>query len=107
MLSIAQSAMMCSANRRPIANGMFPRPPQLFKGKGVTDDPAGETYWKIANGIRLMEMPPFSNHLLEMEMWQIAVLLANADKIPASVTTVLTQSPENSLQPGHTHNDAR
>ena len=59
MLSIAQSAMMCSANRRPIANGMFPRPPQLFKAKGVTNDPAGKTYWKIANGIRLMEMPPF------------------------------------------------
>jgi len=24
-----------------------------FKGKGVTDDPAGVTYWKVANGIRL------------------------------------------------------
>src|SRR5262245_7684315 len=27
---------------------MFPEPPQLFKGKGVTDDPASETYWKTA-----------------------------------------------------------
>jgi len=24
-----------------IANGMFPKPPELFKGKGVTDDSAG------------------------------------------------------------------
>lgn len=29
-----------------IASGMYPKPPQLFKGKGVTDDPPGATYWK-------------------------------------------------------------
>src|SRR4051794_37587155 len=32
-----------------IAKGEFPKPPNLFKGKGVTDDPAGETYWKVEN----------------------------------------------------------
>ena len=37
----------------PIAKGMYPHPPQLFTGHGVTDDPPGETYWKAANGIRL------------------------------------------------------
>ena len=31
-----------------IAKGMFPKVPQLFKGKGVTDDPVGETFWKVA-----------------------------------------------------------
>ena len=36
---------------------MFPEPPQLFRGKGVTDDPASESYWKTANGIRLTGMP--------------------------------------------------
>jgi hypothetical protein len=39
------------------SKGMYPQPPELFKGKGVTDDPAGETYWKVANGIRLTGMP--------------------------------------------------
>ena len=34
-----------------IAKGEFPHPPHLFKGKGVTDDEPGETYWKVANGI--------------------------------------------------------
>jgi mono/diheme cytochrome c family protein len=34
-----------------IAAGMFPHPPQLFHGKGVTDDEPGETYWKAANGM--------------------------------------------------------
>ncbi len=36
-----------------IAKGMFPKPPELFHGTGVTDDPAWETYWKAKNGIRL------------------------------------------------------
>jgi thiosulfate dehydrogenase len=64
----------------PYAKGMYPRPPQLFKGKGVTDDPPGETYWKVANGIRLTGMPAFKDTLSDKEMWQVAVLLANADK---------------------------
>jgi thiosulfate dehydrogenase len=66
-----------------IANGMFPKPPELFKGKGVTDDPVGETYWKIRNGIRLTGMPGFQNSLSDEQMWQIAGLLAHADKLPA------------------------
>ena len=72
-----------------IADGMFPKPPQLFKGKGVTDDPAGETYWKIQNGIRLTGMPAFKGHLSDPETWQVAFLLANANKLPASVQTYL------------------
>jgi hypothetical protein len=28
------------------ATTMFPKPPQLFRGKGVTGDPASETYGK-------------------------------------------------------------
>jgi len=74
-----------------IAKGMFPRPPQLFKGKGVTDDPAGETYWKAAYGIRLTGMPAFMGALTEDQLWQVSLLLANADKLPASVKTSLSQ----------------
>ncbi|MGB7280681.1 MAG: cytochrome c [Candidatus Acidiferrum sp.] len=79
--------------RTNIAQGMFPRPPQLFHGTGVTDDPASETYWKAENGIRLTGMPGFKGRLTETEIWQVSVLLANADKIPASVKAVLTPAP--------------
>lgn len=72
-----------------IATGMYPRPPQLFQGKGVTDDPPGETYWKIFNGIRLTGMPGFSKSLSETQMWQVALLLANADKLPDAAKAVL------------------
>ncbi len=72
-----------------IAAGMYPRPPQLFEGKGVTDDPPAETYWKIFTGIRMTGMPGFSKSLTENQMWQIAILLANADKLPASAKAAL------------------
>jgi len=74
-----------------IAAGMFPPPPQLFHGKGVTDDEPGETYWKVANGIRLTGMPGFHSTLEDDQLWQVSLLLANADKLPASVTNVLTR----------------
>lgn len=76
-----------------IAEGMYPKPPQLFQGVGVTDDPASETYWKAENGIRLTGMPGFKGRLTETEIWQVSLLLANADKIPDSVKTALTSAP--------------
>ena len=75
-----------------IAKGEFPRPPHLFKGKGVTDDEPGETYWKVANGIRLTGMPGFNAQLSTKEMWQVSLLVANADKLSDAVKSVLTNS---------------
>jgi mono/diheme cytochrome c family protein len=65
---------------------MFPRAPQLWEKHrnsevvGVSDDEPGETYWKVANGIRLTGMPSYRKILSDTEMWQVALLLANADK---------------------------
>ena len=75
-----------------IAQGMYPPPPQLFHGVGVSDDPASETYWKAENGIRLTGMPGFKGRLTETQIWQVSVLLANSDKIPASVRTALASA---------------
>jgi mono/diheme cytochrome c family protein len=72
-----------------IAAGEYPPPPQLFQGKGVTDDPAGETYWKADNGIRLTGMPGFGKSLSTTQLWQVSLLLANADKLPADVQQTL------------------
>jgi thiosulfate dehydrogenase len=71
--------------------GMFPKPPQLFKGHGVTDDPVGETYWKVANGIRLTGMPAYTGSLQDNEMWQVSLLLANADKLPQEIRSTLQE----------------
>src|SRR5215472_6451044 len=72
-----------------IASGMFPKPPKLMEGKGVTDDPPGETYWKVAGGIRMTGMPSFDKTLSTTQMWQVSLACANADKLPASAKNVL------------------
>jgi mono/diheme cytochrome c family protein len=82
-----------------IARGEFPKPPRLFEGKGVTDDPPGETYWKIAHGIRLTGMPGFEESLSQTQMWQLSLLLANADKLPSSVTAILAGRPSETPPP--------
>jgi len=85
---------------------MFPRAPQLWQthrdGKtvGVSDDPPGETYWKVANGLRLTGMPAYDKILTDTQMWQVSLLLANADKpLPPEVVRIVNgqapaQAPE-------------
>ena len=72
---------------------MFPHAPELLNGKGVTDDPPGETFWKAKNGIRLSGMPEFGSHLSDEQLWQVSLLLANADKLPESAKQVLAPAP--------------
>jgi mono/diheme cytochrome c family protein len=78
-----------SGEASAIGGKMFPRAPQLFaKHKngavGVSDDPVGETYWKVKNGLRLTGMPAFEKALSESQMWQVSLLLSRADKpLPA------------------------
>ena len=74
-----------------IAKGMYPKPPALLEGKGVTDDSAGETYWKVAGGIRMSGMPGFQQTLSSTEMWQVSILLAHADNLPQKVQDSLAQ----------------
>jgi thiosulfate dehydrogenase len=72
-----------------IAAGMAPKPPQLFAGKGVTDDEAWETYWKVEGGIRMTGMPGFKGQLTEAEIWQVSMLVKNADKLSPAVRAEL------------------
>lgn len=68
-----------------ISTGMFPKPPELFHGTGVTDDDAWESYWKVENGIRMTGMPGFKDRLTEPQIWQVTVLVKNADKMTEAV----------------------
>jgi thiosulfate dehydrogenase len=80
----------------PIGKNMYPAAPPLWEKHhsgnvvGVSDDPVGETYWKVANGIRLTGMPDFKTQLTNDEIWQVSVLLANADKpLPPAALSLL------------------
>lgn len=80
---------------------MFPDAPPLWEKHhnsdvvGVSDDPPGETYWKVANGIRLTGMPSYKATLSETQMWQVSLLLANADKPlpPAAIEILRGEQP--------------
>jgi thiosulfate dehydrogenase len=73
-----------------IALGMFPKPPKLMEGTGVSDDPPEETYWKVSGGIRMSGMPGFEKTLSSAQVWQVSLLLANSDKLPTTVKDSLT-----------------
>lgn len=88
---------------------MYPKAPQLWAKHrngvvGVSDDPVGETYWKVDNGIRLTGMPSFRQVLNSTQMWQVSLLLKNADKpLPADASVLVSTPPDLSTttSPGH------
>ena len=84
---------MTGQPKTPTAKGMYPPPPQLLQGKGVTDDPVGETYWKAANGIRLTGMPAYRGSVSDTQLWQVSQLLANANHLPQGVVQFLGSEP--------------
>lgn len=87
----------------PFAEDMYPPAPNLWaKHKvnaiGVSDDPVGETYWKVKYGIRLTGMPAFASLLTETQMWHVSMLLSHANKpLPPAAEEILTQ-PQGTLQ---------
>jgi mono/diheme cytochrome c family protein len=97
-----QCAVCHGFHGKPSALGaqMFPEAPPLWEKHpngdvvGVSDDPPGETYWKVANGIRLTGMPAFQGTLNDKQMWQVSLLLSNADKLlPPPVVDILRGQP--------------
>jgi mono/diheme cytochrome c family protein len=76
---------------------MFPEAPQLWAPHGhevvgVSDDPPGETFWKVKYGIRLSGMPAYAKVLSETQMWQVSLLLAHANEPqPDDVMNLLKQ----------------
>jgi thiosulfate dehydrogenase len=75
---------------------LHPAAPQLWKKHphsdvvGVSDDPPGETYAKVANGIHQTPMPAFGHRLSERQLWEVSLLLKNADQpLPDPVQQIL------------------
>lgn len=73
-----------------VAAGMFPRPPQFFRSNARRiDDPAGEVYWKVRNGIRLTGMPGFRRSLSDTRILELTGFLENATTLPPDAMAVL------------------
>jgi len=64
---------------------MFPKPPQFFEKHNMGNDPVGQNYWIVTNGIRLTGMPAYRGTLTDGQLWQVSQFLSNRDKLPRSV----------------------
>ncbi len=73
-----------------VARGLYQKAPQLAKD-GVEDDAPGETYWKVAHGIRLTAMPSFGHTLTDQQVWQLVLFVGHMDKLPPAVATAWRQ----------------
>jgi thiosulfate dehydrogenase len=78
-----------------IGRTMFPIAPQFWimetqNGKMammVSDDPVGETWWKVKNGIRLTGMPAYGKILTDTQIWQVSLLLSRSSQpLPAEAS---------------------
>jgi thiosulfate dehydrogenase len=65
-----------------VSKGMYPPPPQFFERKVMGNDPVGQNYWIVANGIRLTGMPGYRQSLSEQQLWQVSQFLSNRDRLP-------------------------
>jgi thiosulfate dehydrogenase len=88
-----------------IAIGLYQHAPQLFK-HGVEDDDDGETYWKIAHGIRLTGMPSYGKSLTDDQIWTLALFLKHMDALPPvpkrawyALKTPVALAPASALPP--------
>ncbi len=85
------------------AKWMYPTAPQLWKKHtrgnvvGVSDDEPGETFWKVKNGIRLTGMPSYEHVLTPAQMWDVTLLVKNADQpLPDPVAAILAGGAQGS-----------
>jgi len=70
------------------SKGMFPAPPQFFEEKVMGNDPVGQNYWIVANGIRLSGMPGYRQSMSDKEMWQVSQFLSNRANLPANAKEI-------------------
>jgi thiosulfate dehydrogenase len=98
----ADNCMVChgasDGQASNVAAGLYQHAPQLGK-HGVEDDPEGETYWKIAHGIRLTGMPSFENSLTQTQIWQLVIFLKHMDALPPQTRAAWRKLPSQASAP--------
>ena len=80
------------AGRTEMGRNLYPRAPDLRlpQTQELTD---GELFYIIENGVRLTGMPEFKHSLNDTQIWQVSLLLANANKISDAVKEKLKPPP--------------
>jgi thiosulfate dehydrogenase len=76
----------------PVATALWERR-STEDAVGVSSDPVGVTYWKVTNGLRLSGMPSYQGVLSDSEIWEVSLLLANANKPLPPAALALLKDP--------------
>lgn len=75
----------------PAAKGMYPPPPQFFERKVMGNEPVGQNYWIIANGIRLTGMPGYRGALTDEQIWQVSQFVSKRSELPDAASVVVSK----------------
>ena len=89
-LALALSGCSAEVNRVMSEYGSTPK-------IDYTVPETGETYWKVKNGLRLTGMPAYQKLLSDTEMWQVSLLLKNADQNLSPAVQAILTNPEPAL----------
>ena len=73
------------------SKGMYPPPPQFFERKVMGNDPVGQNYWIVANGIRLTGMPGYRQSLSDQQLWEVSQFLSNRQALPKGARDLLSR----------------
>jgi thiosulfate dehydrogenase len=84
-----------------IANGMYPKPSQLFRGTHHYMNPP-DSYWRTKNGIRMTGMPSFDKILNDTQIWQVSELLLHRRTISKEIRHELLVDLQLPLDRKHT-----
>ncbi len=90
-----------SSKAMTFGNKLSPRAPNLVRHP--MDDPDGQIYWTIQNGIRMSGMPAWSGHFSDNTTWGLVHLLKNVDKVSPAVLSAWKEAAgehEHVMPPG-------
>ncbi len=81
--------------------GLNPRPPNLSRGD-IDEDPPGEIFWIIKNGIRMTAMPAWGVTHNDEKVWAMA---AFAQKLPKMTQEQYKAYEKEAGPPSHDHDE--
>jgi mono/diheme cytochrome c family protein len=80
--------------------GLNPKPPLLAKAKHLKDDPAGELFWVIKNGIRMTAMPAWGPTHSDDKIW---AMVAFVRKLPSMSAAEYKSMQQQLVESDHDH----
>jgi len=83
--------------------GLNPQPPLLAKVKDLTEDPVGELFWVIKNGIKMTGMPAWGPTHTDDKIWALVAFVRKLPTMTAAEYRSMRQRSSDSDHDEHSH----